>query len=143
MRIAVITILLATVAGGPAVAQVSTPVLTRPPAWQKSVSMSKALVLEDAKARGRAAYLAGKSPEVLIVEVRAAHPSSGDEFVTAALKEARLAGKEEVDQLKGMGEEQSQKLQMAMDRLSAVESALSNLLRKASETQSSVTQNLK
>jgi hypothetical protein len=47
------------------------------------------------------------------------------------------------DSLSEMGEAESLRLQMAMDRLSKLMSTLSNELKKASETASSITQNMK
>lgn len=42
-----------------------------------------------------------------------------------------------------MGETESLRLQMAMDRMSKMMSTLSNLMKKASETSSGIIQNLK
>lgn len=42
-----------------------------------------------------------------------------------------------------MGEMESLRLQMAMDRLSKMMSTLSNLLKKTSDTANAITQNLK
>ena len=42
-----------------------------------------------------------------------------------------------------MGEMESLRLQMAMDRMSKMMSTLSNLLKKISDTSTSITQNLK
>ncbi|QNA44717.1 hypothetical protein [Lacibacter sediminis] len=47
------------------------------------------------------------------------------------------------DNMSEMGEMESLRLQMAMDRMSKMMSTLSNLMKKISETQSSITQNLK
>jgi len=47
------------------------------------------------------------------------------------------------DSLSELGEMESLRLQMAMDRLSKLMSTLSNLLKKVSDTASSVAQNLK
>lgn len=56
----------------------------------------------------------------------------------------------QIDQLKGdldsmseMGEMESLRLQMAMDRMSKMMSTLSNLLKKISDTSQSITQNIK
>jgi hypothetical protein len=49
----------------------------------------------------------------------------------------------DLDSLSEMGETESLRLQMAMDRLSKLMSTLSNLLKKASETASGIAQNLK
>jgi uncharacterized protein involved in type VI secretion and phage assembly len=48
-----------------------------------------------------------------------------------------------LDSLSEMGEMESLRLQMAMDRLSKMMSTLSNILHKASETQAAITPNLK
>ena len=47
------------------------------------------------------------------------------------------------DSLSEMGEMEALRMQMAMDRLSKLMSTLSNLMKKASETSSQITQNLK
>ncbi len=51
--------------------------------------------------------------------------------------------KKQEDEMSGMSEMESLKLQMAMDRLSKMMSVLSNLLKKQSETVQGITQNLK
>jgi hypothetical protein len=51
--------------------------------------------------------------------------------------------KQELDSLSEMGEMESLRLQMAMDRMSKLMSTLSNLLKKISDTAQSITQNLK
>jgi hypothetical protein len=51
--------------------------------------------------------------------------------------------KADIDSMSEMGEMESLRLQMAMDRLSKLMSTLSNLLKKASDTASTITQNLK
>ena len=51
--------------------------------------------------------------------------------------------KNDLDNMSEMGETESLRLQMAMDRLSKMMSTLSNLLKKASETASGITQNIK
>lgn len=48
-----------------------------------------------------------------------------------------------LDSLSEMGEMESLRLQMAMDRLSKMMSTLSNMLKKQSDTASSIAQNLK
>jgi putative addiction module CopG family antidote len=57
-----------------------------------------------------------------------------------AIKEAL---KSAVDSLSEMGEMESLRLQMAMDRLSKLISTLSNILKKTTDTASSLVQNLK
>ncbi|MBI5858076.1 MAG: hypothetical protein HZB42_10575 [Sphingobacteriales bacterium] len=51
--------------------------------------------------------------------------------------------KKDLDSMSEMGEMESLKLQMAMDRMSKVMSTLSNLLKKFSDTADSIVQNLK
>jgi len=51
--------------------------------------------------------------------------------------------KNKLDSLSEMGEMESLRLQMAMDRLSKMMSALSNLLKKISDTAEVIVQNLK
>lgn len=50
---------------------------------------------------------------------------------------------QDLDSMSEMGEMQSLKLQMAMDRLSKMQTTLSNVMKKASDTSSSVIQNIK
>lgn len=50
---------------------------------------------------------------------------------------------QKTDNMSEMGEMESLRLQMAMDRLSKMMSTLSNLMKKMSDTQSNITQNLK
>lgn len=51
--------------------------------------------------------------------------------------------KNDLDSLSEMGEMESLRLQMAMDRMSKMMSTLSNLLKKISDTASGITQNIK
>jgi hypothetical protein len=51
--------------------------------------------------------------------------------------------KHDLDSLSEMGEMESLRLQMAMDRMSKMMSTLSNLLKKISDTAAGITQNLK
>ena len=51
--------------------------------------------------------------------------------------------KDDLDSMSEMGEMESLRLQMAMDRLSKLMSMLSNILKKVSDTQSSIVANLK
>ncbi len=59
------------------------------------------------------------------------------------LSDKELQVKNQLDSLSEIGEMESMRMQMAMDRLSKMMSTLSNLLKKASETASGITQNLK
>lgn len=51
--------------------------------------------------------------------------------------------KNDLDSMSEMGEMESLRLQMAMDRLSKVMNTLSNILKKIGDTQKSITQNIK
>ena len=51
--------------------------------------------------------------------------------------------KNDLDSMSEMGEIESLRLQMAMDRMSKMMSTLSNLLKKISDTSAQITQNLK
>lgn len=60
-----------------------------------------------------------------------------------SLQETVDRAKQDLDSKSEMGETESLRLQMAMDRLSKMMSTLSNLLKKNSATAQSITQNLK
>jgi len=51
--------------------------------------------------------------------------------------------KDDLDSMSEMGETESLRLQMAVDRLSKMMSTLSNMLKKIGDTSQSITQNLK
>ena len=51
--------------------------------------------------------------------------------------------KNDLDSMSELGEMESLRLQMAMDRMSKMMSTLSNLLKKISETSQAITQNIK
>jgi hypothetical protein len=51
--------------------------------------------------------------------------------------------KNDLDSMSAMGEMESLRLQMAMDRMAKMMSTLSNLLKKVSDTQQSIVQNIK
>ena len=51
--------------------------------------------------------------------------------------------KAQMDSMSEMGETESLRLQMAMDRMSKLMSTLSNMLKKISDTQNSIVQNIK
>jgi hypothetical protein len=61
----------------------------------------------------------------------------------AELEQAIDEAKAELDSLSELGETESLRLQMAMDRVSKFMTTLSNILKKASETSAQITQNLK
>lgn len=56
---------------------------------------------------------------------------------------AKEKAKNDLDSMSEMGEMESLRLQMAMDRMSKMMSTLSNLMKKISDTAQSITQNLK
>jgi hypothetical protein len=51
--------------------------------------------------------------------------------------------KQDLDSMSEMGEMESLRLQMAMDRMSKMMSTLSNVMKKASDTSSTIIQNIK
>jgi chromosome segregation ATPase len=61
----------------------------------------------------------------------------------AELEQAIDEAKAELDSLSELGETESLRLQMAMDRVSKFMTTLSDILKKASETSAQITQNLK
>lgn len=65
------------------------------------------------------------------------------EVTVEKLDKALEDAKTDLDSMSEMGEMESLRLQMAMDRLSKMMSTLSNLLKKISDTASQITQNLK
>jgi seryl-tRNA synthetase len=65
------------------------------------------------------------------------------ETTAAELDQAIDEVKAELDSLSELGETESLRLQMAMDRMSKFMSTLSNILKKSSETSGEITQNLK
>ena len=71
----------------------------------------------------------------LQVRPRLVKPQSVDQAVDST--KAKLDSKSE------LGETESLRLQMSMDRLAKLEATLSNLLKKISETQSNIVNNLK
>ena len=69
--------------------------------------------------------------------LRAGQPSKAE--LEASISQV----KGDLDSMSEMGETESLKLQMAMDRLSKMMSTLSNLLKKMSDTDQSITNNIK
>jgi hypothetical protein len=61
----------------------------------------------------------------------------------AELNKTKDEMKNKLDSLSELGEEQQLKMQMVMDRMTKADSAASNLMKKFSETSSSIIQNLK
>lgn len=72
--------------------------------------------------------------------------TAGSEVVLVQVREigALLAlARDQLDQMNDLSEEESLRLQMAMDRISKLTSTLSNIMKKVDETAQTITQNLK
>ncbi|WP_144409294.1 hypothetical protein [Pseudoxanthomonas suwonensis] len=98
--------------------------------------------------KGDAALLKGGVLDVARGLDRLLVPRIAERAGTLALDlEAARAVQEDIrstlDSLAGMGEMESLRLQMAMDRLGKLMSTLSNLLKKTSDTADAIVQNLK
>ncbi|MBK5272041.1 MAG: hypothetical protein JJE22_13605 [Bacteroidia bacterium] len=80
-----------------------------------------------------------------VVKLKAQLVQLSDSITVTKTEINRLADnmKSDLDSMSEMGETESLRLQMAMDRLSKMMSTLSNLLKKISDTQQSITQNIK
>ena len=76
-------------------------------------------------------------------EVRGKYAPAAGQPTHAELDATIDRVKNDLDSLSEMGEMQSLRLQMTMDRMSKQMSTLSNLLKKISDTQSSIVQNIK
>ena len=79
---------------------------------------------------------------------RGLDPMSVSSLISAVTTKAEISNvvdqiKHDVDSMSEMGEMESLRLQMAMDRMSKMMSTLSNLLKKISCTASQITQNMK
>jgi hypothetical protein len=97
--------------------------------------------INDAKAKLRGRSEAAKPARRPATRVQA--PRTPDPIPRAELDARLEQAKNDLDSMSEMGEMESLRLQMAMDRLSKMMSTLSNLLKKASETAQGITQNLK
>lgn len=75
--------------------------------------------------------------------VRASYTPTAGQPTLAQLDAAIDKAKSDLDSMSEMGEMESLRLQMAMDRMSKQMSTLSNLLKKISDTQNSIIQNIK
>jgi hypothetical protein len=75
--------------------------------------------------------------------VRADYAPAAGQPTRAELDASIDQMKTDLDSMSEMGEMQSLRLQMAMDRMSKMMSTLSNLLKKISDTQGSIVQNIK
>lgn len=69
--------------------------------------------------------------------------ADGTDGVVKKIDDSIDKAKTDLDSMSEMGEMESLRLQKAMDQLSKMMSTLSNLLKKISDTASSITQNLK
>ena len=77
-------------------------------------------------------------------ELAALQQASSDSLGTVGMLEDEMDTlKRELDSLNELGETESLRLQMAMDRLSKLMSTLSNILKKISDTSDTMVQNLK
>jgi hypothetical protein len=108
-------------------------------AWVKQVAPGIAKGTGEPEALARAAVQARWS------HVRAAGASDTLTFMAnyEAAKALQVDIKNKLDSMSEMGEMDQMRTQAAMDRLSKLMSTLSNLLKKASETASGITQNMK
>lgn len=90
---------------------------------------------------GHPAVVAWKS---CLEVVRARVASDAPDGEALRLLDAAIAAvRSDLDRMSEMGEMESLRLQMAMDRMSKMMSALSNILKKISDTANQITQNLK
>jgi hypothetical protein len=104
---------------------------------------------------GADSFLRAEVPKLLETanDLQAVRTSLAVDGLTADIHEtldsqaamARLVDeiKSDLDSMSEMGEMESLRLQMAMDRMSKMMSTLSNLLKKMSDTAAQITQNLK
>ncbi len=76
-------------------------------------------------------------------KLRATYRPAPGQPTTAELDAAIDQMKSDLDSMSEMGETESLRLQMAMDRMSKLMSTLSNLLKKAGDTDQSIIQNMK
>lgn len=76
-------------------------------------------------------------------QVNAAYAPAPGQPPKAELDAAVGQMKSELDSMSEMGEMESLRLQMAMDRMSKMMATLSNLLQKVSDTQDAIVQNIK
>ncbi len=86
------------------------------------------------------AYLNTPGPDGTTVQ---AGLQIGPPLTKKEVDNAKETVKNKLDSLSEMGEMESLRLQMAMDRLSKLMSTISNLLKKQSDTQQTMTQNIK
>jgi hypothetical protein len=80
---------------------------------------------------------AQKDTKAMLAEMQAANQKK------KAMRAAQDSLKDQKDALSDMSQEQQLKMQMMMDRMSKAEQAMSNMMKKASETSSGIISNLK
>jgi len=97
----------------------------------------------DVNGDGAAARSGRGGIHVAAGDLNALPAAQREQLQLLVLLQAAQAGQAEVDSLSAMGETQSLRLQMAMDRMSKLMSTLSNVMKKASDTSQSVIQNMK
>lgn len=71
------------------------------------------------------------------------HVAGRDDATKAKLDSAKDKAKSDLDSMSEMGEMESLRLQMSMDRMSQMMSTLSNVMKKVSDTGAAITANLK
>lgn len=114
-----------------------TPVIAKPaanpaPLSVERVSTRKQRMISDARTLVAKAQLASRN-----YAPRAGQPTKAE--LDSTVDEV----KSDLDAMSEMGETESLRLQMAMDRLSKMMSTLSNMMKKLSDTQGSITNNIK
>ena len=113
-------------------AQAQKPMATQSDARHGEVRQKKLRMVADGRA-----LLARAS------QVEAAYSPAEGQPTKAELKASIDGVKSDVDSISEMGEAESLRLQQAMDRLSQMMAMLSSILKKVSDTQGSITNNLK
>lgn len=81
--------------------------------------------------------------DVVKLKVQLVELSDSISVAKAEIDQLVNSMKSKLDSMSEMGETESLRLQMAMDRLSKMMTALSNLMKKINDTNQGITQNLK
>jgi hypothetical protein len=97
----------------------------------KEVNRAKAAMRDELQQRKRTALDFDAILQLMLVVYAKQHEEEAEELLSS------------VDSMSEMGEMESLRMQMAMDRMSKMMSTLSNLLKKMSDTNSQIVQNLK
>lgn len=114
------------------------PILRTEPALVKPNAIAAARLPERQRKIAQARDLLARAEQV-----RAHYAPAPGQPTRAELDASIDAMKNDLDSMSEMGEMESLRLQMAMDRMSKMMSTLSNLLKKISDTQSAIVQNIK